>query len=133
MTTTRTAVFLRLSSFLFGRDRTPNLQAHRELAQTFALVAPLAAVRWFACRRLAAMEFCRQHRAAAKGEFESEEQAMKTVLVAATFGLTAAIVIPLIPAPSLGCQAGCYKLTSSEQIELQPGWTDCGVSLECLR
>jgi hypothetical protein len=41
MTTTRTAVFLRLSSFLFGRDRTPNLQAHRELAQTFALVAPL--------------------------------------------------------------------------------------------
>jgi hypothetical protein len=27
--------------FLFGRDLTPNLQAHRELAQTFALVAPL--------------------------------------------------------------------------------------------
>ena len=41
MTTTPTAVLLRLSRFLFGRDRTPNLQAHRELAQTFALVAPL--------------------------------------------------------------------------------------------
>jgi hypothetical protein len=41
MATTPTAVFLRLSRFLFGRDRTPNLQAHRELAQTFALVAPL--------------------------------------------------------------------------------------------
>ena len=55
---------------------------------------------------------------------------MKTALVAAAFGLT---VMPLIPAPSLGCQAGCNKLTSSEQIELQEGWTDCGVSLECLR
>jgi hypothetical protein len=63
MTTTPTAVLFRLSRFMFGRDRTPNLQAHRELAQTFALVAPLAAVRWLACRRLAAMEFCRQHRA----------------------------------------------------------------------
>jgi hypothetical protein len=41
MTTTPTAVLLRLSRFMFGRDRTPNLQAHRELAQTFALVAPL--------------------------------------------------------------------------------------------
>ena len=41
MTTTPTAVHLRLSRFLSGRDRTPNLQAHRELAQTFALVAPL--------------------------------------------------------------------------------------------
>jgi hypothetical protein len=41
MTTTPTAVLLRLSRFLFGRDRTPNLQAYRELAQTFALVAPL--------------------------------------------------------------------------------------------
>jgi hypothetical protein len=41
MTTTPTAVILRLSRFLFGRDRTPNLQAHRELAQAFALVAPL--------------------------------------------------------------------------------------------
>jgi hypothetical protein len=79
------------------------------------------------------MEFCRQHRAAAKGEFESEEQAMKTVLVAAAFGLAVAIVMPLIPAPSLRCQAGCNKLTSFEQIELQPGWTDCGVSLECLQ
>ena len=58
---------------------------------------------------------------------------MKTVLIAATFGLAAAIVMPLIPAPSLGCEADCNKLTSSEQIELQPGWTDCGVSLECLR
>ena len=58
---------------------------------------------------------------------------MKAVLVAATFGLAAAIVMQLIPAPSLGCQAGCNELTSSEQIELQPGWTDCGVSLECLR
>jgi hypothetical protein len=76
------------------------------------------------------MEFCRQHRAAAKGEFESEEQAMKTVLVAAAFGLAVAIVMPLT---SLGCQAGCNKLTSSGQIELQPGWTDCGVSMECLR
>ena len=57
---------------------------------------------------------------------------MKPVLVAAAFGLAVAIVMPLIPAPSLGCQAGCNKLTSSE-IELQPGWTDCGVSLECLR
>jgi hypothetical protein len=133
MTTTPTAVHLRLSRFLSGRDRTPNLQAHRELAQTFALVAPLAAVRWLACRRSAAMEFCRQHRAAAKSEFESEEQAMKPVLVAAAFGLAVAIVMPMIPAPSLGCQAGCNKLTSSEQIELQPGWTDCGVSLECLR
>jgi hypothetical protein len=79
------------------------------------------------------MEFCRQHRAAAKSDFESEEQAMKTVLVAAAFGLATAIVMPLISAPSLGCQTGCNKLTSSEQIELQPGWTDCGVSLECLR
>jgi hypothetical protein len=41
MTTTPTAVHLRLSRFRSGRDRTPNLQAHRELAQTFALVAPL--------------------------------------------------------------------------------------------
>jgi hypothetical protein len=41
MTITPNAVFLRLSRFLFGRDLTPNLQAHRELAQTFALVAPL--------------------------------------------------------------------------------------------
>jgi hypothetical protein len=41
MITTPTAVLLRLSRFLFGRDRTPNLQAHRELSQTFALVAPL--------------------------------------------------------------------------------------------
>jgi hypothetical protein len=41
MTTTPTAVFLRLSRYLFGRDRTLNLEAHRELAQTFALVAPL--------------------------------------------------------------------------------------------
>jgi len=41
MTTTPTAVHLRLSRFLSGRDRTPNLQAHRELAQTFALVAHL--------------------------------------------------------------------------------------------
>ena len=57
---------------------------------------------------------------------------MKPALVAAAFGL-ASIVMPLIPAPSLGCQAGCNKLTSSEQIELQEGWTDCGVSLECLR
>jgi hypothetical protein len=79
------------------------------------------------------MEFRRQRRAAAKSEFESEEHAMKTVLVAATFGLATAIVMPLIPASSLGCQAGCNKLTSSDQIELQPGWTDCGVSLECLR
>jgi hypothetical protein len=58
---------------------------------------------------------------------------MKTVLVAAAFGLATAILTPLIPAPSLGCQAGCNKLTSFEQIELQPRWTDCGVSLECLR
>jgi hypothetical protein len=79
------------------------------------------------------MEFCRRHRAAGKGEFECEEQAMKPVLVAAAFGLAVAIVMPVIPAPSLGCQAGCNKLTSSEQIELQPGWTDCAVSLECLR
>ena len=79
------------------------------------------------------MEFCRQYRAAAKGEFESEEHAMKIVLVAAAFGLAVAIVMPLIPAPSLGCQAGCNKLTSYEQIELQPPWTDCGVGLECLR
>ena len=41
MTTTPTAVFLRQSRYLFGRDHTLNLQAHRELAQTFALVAPL--------------------------------------------------------------------------------------------
>jgi hypothetical protein len=60
-------------------------------------------------------------------------KSMKTVSLAAAFGLAVAIVMPLIPAPSLGCQAGCNKLTSSEQIELQPGWTDCGVSLECLR
>jgi hypothetical protein len=58
---------------------------------------------------------------------------MKTLLVAAAFGVAVAVVVPLMPAPSLGCQAGCNKLTSSEQIELQPGWTDCGVSLECLR
>jgi hypothetical protein len=58
---------------------------------------------------------------------------MKTVLVTAAFGLAVGIAVPLLPAPSLGCQAGCNKLTSSEQIELQPGWTDCGVSLECLR
>ena len=58
---------------------------------------------------------------------------MKTMLVAATFGLAVAIVMSLIPALSLGCQAGCNKLTSSEQIEVQPGWTDCGDSLECLR
>jgi hypothetical protein len=131
MTTTRTAVFLRLSSFLFGRDRTPNLQAHRELAQTFALVAPLGGGALVCLQALGSNGVL--HRAAAKGEFESEEQAMKTVLVAAAFGLAVAIVMPLIPAPSLGCQAGCNKLTSSEQIELQPGWTDCGVSMECLR
>jgi hypothetical protein len=41
MTTTPTAVYLRLSRYLFGCDRMLNLQAHRELAQTFALVAPL--------------------------------------------------------------------------------------------
>jgi hypothetical protein len=41
MTSIPTALFLRLSRFLFGRDLTPDLQAHRELAQTFALVAPL--------------------------------------------------------------------------------------------
>ena len=41
MTATPTTLFLRLSRFHFRRDRTPNLQAHRELAQTFALVAPL--------------------------------------------------------------------------------------------
>ena len=41
MTTTPIAVHLRLSRFLSGRDGRPNLQAHRELAQTFALVAPL--------------------------------------------------------------------------------------------
>jgi len=41
MTTTLTAVLLRLSRFLFGRDPTLKLQAHRELAQSFALVAPL--------------------------------------------------------------------------------------------
>ena len=58
---------------------------------------------------------------------------MKTVLVAAAFGLAVAIAMPLISAPSLGCQTGCNKLTSSELIELQPGWTYCGVSLECLR
>jgi hypothetical protein len=57
---------------------------------------------------------------------------MKTLLVVA-FGLAAAIAMSLIPVPSLGCQAGCNKLTSTAQIELQPGWTDCGVSLECLR
>jgi hypothetical protein len=58
---------------------------------------------------------------------------MKSGLVAAAFGLAVAIVMPLIPAPSLSCQAGCNKLTSYEQIELQPPWTDCGVGLECLR
>jgi hypothetical protein len=57
---------------------------------------------------------------------------MKTVLAAA-FGLALTILMPLIPAPSLGCQAGCNELTSSAQVELQPGWTDCGASLECLR
>lgn len=133
MTTTRTAVFLRLSSFCLAATARPICKPTARWRRPLRSLPPLAAVRWFACRRLAAMEFCRQHRAAAKGEFESEEQAMKTVLVAAAFGLAVAIVMPLIPAPSLGCQAGCNKLTSSEQIELQPGWTDCGVSMECLR
>ena len=133
MTTTPTAVLFRLSRFLLAATARsigkPTVSWRRPLRS----LLPLAAARWLASRCLAAMGFCRQHRAAAKGEFESEEHAMKPVLVAAAFGLAVAIVMPLIPAPSLGCQAGCNKLTSSEQIELQPGWTDCGVSLECLR
>jgi hypothetical protein len=128
MTTTPTTVFLRLSGYLFGRDRTLNLQAHRELAQTFAVVAPLGGGAVVSLQALGCDGVF-----ATNTEPQRKKHAMKTVLVAAAFGLATAIVMPLIPAPSLGCQAGCNKLTSSEQIELQPAWTDCGVSLECLR
>jgi len=57
---------------------------------------------------------------------------MKLPLVGWILGLSAVLVMVSICALLLGCQAGCNQRAWSEEIEPQPAWVSCGVSLECL-
>jgi hypothetical protein len=63
----------------------------------------------------------------------SEEHAMKLPLVGWALGLSAALVMVSICALLLSCHAGCTRPAGwSEEIEPQPAWVSCGLSLECL-
>ena len=57
---------------------------------------------------------------------------MKLPLVGWALGLGAAVVMVSICVLLLSCQAGCEQRTWSEEIEPQPAWVSCGISLECL-
>jgi len=61
-----------------------------------------------------------------------EENAMKPRLAGWALGLTAALVMLSICALLVRWQAGFNGQTLSEEIEAQPAWVSCGVSLECL-
>jgi hypothetical protein len=62
----------------------------------------------------------------------SEDNAMKFPLLGWALGLSAAVVMVSICALLLSCQADCKQRTLSEEIEPQPAWVSCGISLECL-
>jgi len=57
---------------------------------------------------------------------------MKFPLVGWVLGLTGVLVMVLICALLLSCQAGCNQRAWTEEIESQPAWVSCGISLECL-
>ena len=57
---------------------------------------------------------------------------MKSPLAGWALGLSAALVMASICALLLGWQAGFKQHTWSEDIEAQPAWVSCGISLECL-
>jgi hypothetical protein len=60
------------------------------------------------------------------------ENAMKRPLVGWALGLGAALAMISIYVLLPGCQAGCNQRTWAEEIEPQPAWVSCGISLECL-
>jgi len=61
-----------------------------------------------------------------------EENTMKPPLAGLALALSVALVTVLICALLLSWQAGSNQHTWSEEIEAQPAWVSCGISLECL-
>jgi hypothetical protein len=57
---------------------------------------------------------------------------MKPSSASWTLGLSAALAAVSICALLLSWQAGSNQHTWSEEIEAQPSWVSCGISLECL-
>jgi hypothetical protein len=57
---------------------------------------------------------------------------MKPRLVGWALGLSVALVTVSICTLLLSWQAGSNQHTWSEEIEAQPAWVSCGISLECL-
>ena len=62
----------------------------------------------------------------------SEENAMKTTFASWALGLSVALAMVAIGAVLLSWQAGSNQHTWFEEIEPQPAWVSCGISLECL-
>ena len=58
---------------------------------------------------------------------------MKVALLGSALGLGAALTLAPIFVVLLSCQAGCSQHTWSAEIEPQPAWVSCCMSLECLR
>jgi len=58
---------------------------------------------------------------------------MKLPLIGSALGLGATLLMVPIFALLLSCQAGCTQPAWSAEIEAQPPWVSCGISLECLR
>jgi hypothetical protein len=57
---------------------------------------------------------------------------MKTASAGWALGLCIALAMVSIGALLLSWQAGSNQHTWSEEIEPQPTWVSCGISLECL-
>jgi len=58
---------------------------------------------------------------------------MKLPLIGSALGLGAALLMVPLFALLLSCQTGCNQHAWSAEIEPQPAWVGCGISLECLR
>jgi len=57
---------------------------------------------------------------------------MKPLLAGWALGLSVVLLTISICALLLSWQAGSNQHTWSEEIEAQPAWVSCGISLECL-
>ena len=57
---------------------------------------------------------------------------MKPLLAGWALGLSVVLLTISICALLLSWQAGSNQRTWSEEIEAQPAWVSCGISLECL-